>query len=366
MLFAKPNKHIDSLERQLEAQCQQNEQLASDLTLAHKELSALRATQMEQARNPVPAISTTLLEWLRTSTDRVFAPASAANEALFEPMSREAENEQLLLDSHSQIADVSASMDALYRAVEQNRDIADNLHTLSGEIKKFLSVISDIGEQTNLLALNAAIEAARAGEQGRGFAVVADEVRTLAKRATETTQGIDSLITQVDDNARRADGLITDVHQRSAAMDSTLKAFQQLFENHVSETNGLKLAAYRCMSFLHLTCSRLWLKSFGERLLALHTGHLSRHDQTPTDPVSTYLGEWVLQGTDNEFEFRELPAFLDIEPAINELLVLEQTLLEDSATLSDIQFRDRLDALSERIVDDLIVIQDFLLEHLNG
>ncbi|MBB1269072.1 methyl-accepting chemotaxis protein [Shewanella sp. SR44-3] len=97
-----------------------------------------------------------------------------------------------------------SSMSVLSSQIQQTAEVISHLSNDSQNIGQVLDVIKSIAEQTNLLALNAAIEAARAGEQGRGFAVVADEVRTLAKRTQESTLQIETMIDGLQQGVKKA------------------------------------------------------------------------------------------------------------------------------------------------------------------
>ncbi|HNX70880.1 methyl-accepting chemotaxis protein [Rivihabitans pingtungensis] len=109
---------------------------------------------------------------------------------------------------------VAQEMHAVVGAIASLRSVMDGLSSKSEEIRGIVNTIHDIADQTNLLALNAAIEAARAGEQGRGFAVVADEVRKLAERTSTATVQIASIMDQVIDQTGDAAEHVGSTQQR--------------------------------------------------------------------------------------------------------------------------------------------------------
>ena len=127
------------------------------------------------------------------------------------------EADQAAKEGRSIVKDTVQSINDLAGEVEHASEVIRKLEADTANVGSILDVIKSIAEQTNLLALNAAIEAARAGEQGRGFAVVADEVRTLASRTQDSTQEIQAVIEQLENAAQSAVAVMDSSKTRATA-----------------------------------------------------------------------------------------------------------------------------------------------------
>ena len=142
------------------------------------------------------------------------------------------------------VSKVNMAVDNIRQQAEHTKDNASKIESLAKqthEIGSIVSTIDDIAAQTNLLALNAAIEAARAGEAGRGFAVVADEVRALASRTTKSTQEISKMVKNIQDEAKLAtesiNSSVTNMDQVAEDAQSIMQVLQDI-TTHVTEVNN--------------------------------------------------------------------------------------------------------------------------------
>lgn len=145
--------------------------------------------ELNQLATAMNEMQATVQEVARNTNDAASAATSASNTA--------AQGSETVNDSIGRIEKVATAIEETALVIRQLGDDSRNIGMV-------LEVIQGIAEQTNLLALNAAIEAARAGEQGRGFAVVADEVRTLAKRTQDSTSQINHIISELQQRANEA------------------------------------------------------------------------------------------------------------------------------------------------------------------
>ncbi|MGL4205135.1 MAG: methyl-accepting chemotaxis protein [Aeromonadaceae bacterium] len=195
--------------RELDGQAKQSHTMASH----NDESLARQQSEISQIATAVHEMSATATE-VASNAEQTAAAAHASAASCDH-------GKQVIINSQRSITNLAGQ-------VEQASNIIQELEKNAQEINTILSTIQGIAEQTNLLALNAAIEAARAGEQGRGFAVVADEVRVLSKRTHSSTVEIRAMIETLQRNTQQA---VQTMHQS-----------QQLAQNSVADAGNATLA----------------------------------------------------------------------------------------------------------------------------
>lgn len=189
------NLLLDKLHSSLTAIAQRTIKVAESsahLALASHQVAITSAQQSDSASN------------MAASVEEMTVSITHVSDRTCEAHTLSIQSGQYALDGESVIAQTVVDINRIADSVNQASERIRELEVTSAQISSIVSVIKEVADQTNLLALNAAIEAARAGEQGRGFAVVADEVRKLAERTTGATKEIASMIDAITSVSKEA------------------------------------------------------------------------------------------------------------------------------------------------------------------
>jgi methyl-accepting chemotaxis protein len=217
-------KHMQALVRESKESTRQLATLAQQITEASSQTRELTEGQRQKADQVA-----TGSKQLSHSIQEVAANADQEASANQDVSKSASTGQASMAETLHHISDLATN-------IEQSRQVIQSLKDETASIGKVLDVIRSIAEQTNLLALNAAIEAARAGEQGRGFAVVADEVRTLASRTQQSTEEIDHMISRLQDQAANA---VDSMEQNVKTSETTAEISQQSMETIASINNAV-------------------------------------------------------------------------------------------------------------------------------
>lgn len=312
-MFWKNQQQTTAWEEQVDALTQQNQQYQSEINALQEKLadlnSKLNSASQHQAQPETDLVvdSYSGISSVRDSLVQSSEALSRQRDSMSDSASTYDSVGESMRKSHSDLCHINQS-------AKKSHDSVTNLKGAAGEITKFADIINTISEQTNLLALNAAIEAARAGEAGRGFAVVADEVRALAQRAGEASGEIGELVKKIDqdtqttdDNIRatldRSQELQATSEQTTAGMETILGLSKSMHNMIADESTRQGIQAAKVD---HL-CTK------ADIYRAVTSGQSSGH---LSDPTQSHLGQWYYDG-DGRQSYAKESAFKQLEEPHN-------------------------------------------------
>jgi len=215
------NDEIGSVARAYQAMMDRFREILGDVreTSAHLQEYATQLANTTELTREGAAVQTRETDQVATATTEMTHAIEEVSRHAHQAADAANNANQETVSGNKVLEEAITSIHSLAERIDQAGQVIRRVETDSASIGSVLDVIRGIAEQTNLLALNAAIEAARAGEQGRGFAVVADEVRSLAQRTQESTQEIQGMIERLQAGAREA---VRSMADGSAEMERTM------------------------------------------------------------------------------------------------------------------------------------------------
>jgi len=298
----RPTGAVKVLQRKLDDKERELEQSRAQLSTAQDEVAELQKRLLSLRQLGCSVLSSADL--LRAIGSR----AAASSKQMFDEHVHLTEASSLFKQSAMLLAEVKRGVQHLSVQTVENKQSIENLEQASQTIAQFTETIASISSQTNLLALNAAIEAARAGEHGRGFAVVADEVRSLAGKTEDATNEIREYVSVITDNSEKTQ--LGFAEMTTSIGDVNVSA--ETIDTAISDVVGISTAM---MDSLGETTADAFIESIKTDHLvykvSIYEVMFGLSDKTVNDFKSHHecrLGKWYFEGDGHKY-MTGVPAF---------------------------------------------------------
>jgi archaellum component FlaC len=288
---------LAKLENEIASLKQQNDELSLHVNCCTLEVNASTKSlnsmlqQLSHVTSQVVHFAD-LSESLNTIRDQ--SSQSASN--LAGEQSRIRETSSLFQQSSMVLSQITQGIDNLRETTDRSIVSVKALEEASAHIEQFTNMISDISNQTNLLALNAAIEAARAGEQGRGFAVVADEVRTLASKTAGATEQIKEFVAKIATHTGETKQHFSGIADSMGMMDNSVHTVRNVIDEVVVLANNMINVISRSTANSFIDTVKLDHVLFKIEVYRRLFGLTSKAVDDFADHKSCRLGKWYYEG----------------------------------------------------------------------